>query len=53
MNPAPKSDFELLAGSREFAEAGTFYLRLSSTNPGGYTYHLEDLGPDDAGDTPR
>ncbi len=38
----------------EAAKTGTLYLRLTSTVTGvhAYAYKLEDLGPDDHGDTP-
>ncbi|MDY7229149.1 pre-peptidase C-terminal domain-containing protein [Hyalangium rubrum] len=35
----------------EYAQAGTYYFRLSSEGVGSYTYRLEDLGFDDHGDT--
>ncbi|WP_224241928.1 pre-peptidase C-terminal domain-containing protein [Hyalangium gracile] len=35
----------------EYAQAGTYYFRLSSGKVGTYTYRLEDLGFDDHGDT--
>jgi hypothetical protein len=35
----------------EYAQAGTYYFRVSSGAVGTYTYRLEDLGLDDHGDT--